>query len=72
MSFHMIFEVSLAQITFAADLASVFSEALLSISFIVQQLHVPLVQNSPSELHVTNAATVDLFHMRFNVTRPCR
>lgn len=69
---HMIFVMSSPQITFVADIAGVLSETFLPISLIVKEFHVPLVENSPSELLIANAALVSLFHVRFDVACSCR
>lgn len=68
----MVLKMGPAEVTLVAQLASVLSETFLSVSFVVQQLHVPLVKNSPPELYVADVADVRLFHVRLDVTRSCR
>lgn len=64
----MIFVMRSSKITLVADVASVFSKAFLTISFVMQQLHVSLIKNSSSEFHVANVTDMRLFHVRFNMT----
>lgn len=68
MRLHMVLIMRFAQVALAAELAGVFAEALLAIAFVVQQLHVALVQNAPSELDVADIADVNLIHVTLDVT----
>lgn len=62
-SLHVILEMSFPQITFVADVTSVFTKSLLAISSVVQQLHVALIEDPSTELHIADAADMRLLHV---------
>lgn len=64
----MVDKVRLPEIAFVADFAGIFCKALLSIGFVVNELHVTLVKDAPPELDIANAANVDLIHMTLDMT----
>lgn len=68
MRFHVIFVMSFPQVALLAEPASIFSETFLSIIFVVERFHVTLIEDSPPELNVADAAHMCLLHVRFYVT----
>lgn len=68
MRLQVVDKVRLPEIAFVTNFAGILCKTLLTIGFVVNELHVALVENSTPELDIANVASVDLIHMAFDMT----